>query len=66
MCPNTTLDASVTCVVKLDDILTDSASKNSTCTLSVETTVCGFQSESSETAIAILKGTSKKLQKPYK
>ena len=54
VCPNTTLNASVTCVV--NDILT-SASSNSVCTLSIETTVCGFQSNISGTATAILKGT---------
>ena len=61
MCPNTTLHASVTCVVKVNDILTNSASKNFVCNLSISTTACGFQSESSETAMAILRGTSKKL-----
>ena len=53
MCPNTTLNASVTCVV--NDILTSTSNK-SVCTLSIETTVCGFQSNISETVTAILKG----------
>ena len=53
VCPNTTLSASVICVV--NDILTNS---NSVCTLSVETMVCGFQSNVSETVIAMLKGIS--------
>ena len=51
MCPNTTLSASVTCVV--NDIL---ANSNSVCTLSVETMVCGLQSNISEVTTAILIG----------
>ena len=54
VCPNTTLNTFVTCVVH--DIPANSNSNNSVCTLSVKTTVCGFQSESSETATAILRG----------
>ena len=56
VCPNTTLNTSVTCVV--NDILVNSASNNSVCTLSVETMVCGFQSNVSEVVTATLKGIS--------
>ena len=51
VCPNTTLSESVTCAV--NDILTNS---NSVCTLFVETMVCEFQSNVSETVTATLKG----------
>ena len=56
VCPSTTLSASVTCVV--NNILANGTSNNSVCTLSVETMVCGFQSNVSETVIAMLKGIS--------
>ena len=49
-CPNATLNTSVTCVVS--NLLTN----NSICTLSIETTVCGFQRNISEAATALLKG----------
>jgi hypothetical protein len=50
VCPNTTLNASVTCVV--NDILAN----NSVCILSVESMVCGFHSNISEAVTAMLKG----------
>ena len=56
VCPNTTLSASVTCIV--NDILANGTSNNSVCTLSVETMVCGFQSNVSEVVTAMLKGIS--------
>ena len=49
-CPNITLNTSVTCVVS--NILTS----NTVCVLSVKTTVCGFQSNSSEAVTSMLKG----------
>jgi hypothetical protein len=53
VCPNTTLNVSVTCVVN-DNVR---LANNSVCTLSVETMVCGFQSDTSEAVTAMLKGS---------
>ena len=58
MCPDTTVNTSVACVVGDIDLLTSTSNTNGTvCTLSIETTVCGFQSNSSEAVTALLKGT---------
>ena len=60
LCPDATVNASVTCLVTNTDLLT-STSNDTLCTLSVETTVCGFQSKVSEAATAMLKGTQKSI-----
>ena len=58
ICPNATFNASVACIVGDIDLLTGTGNTNVTmCTLTVETTVCGFQSNPSEAATALLKGT---------
>ena len=51
VCPDTIFTTSLTCIVN--------EAFNSMCTLSVETTVCGFQGNVSEAATAMLKGTQK-------
>ena len=60
LCPDATFNTSVTCVVRNIDLLTGTINTSDTvCTLSVKTTVCGFQSNVSEAATALLKGTQK-------
>ena len=62
LCPDATVNTSVTCLVRNTDLLTNTSNTNDTlCTLSVETTVCGFQSSMSESATAMLKGTQKSI-----
>ena len=60
ICPDATVNTSVICVVRDTDLVTSTSNTNDTlCTFSVETTVCGFQSNVSESATALLKGTQK-------
>ena len=54
-CPNTTISTSVICIVS--GILTSTSNNYTVCTLSVDATVCGFQTSSgneSDTVTAIL------------